>query len=265
MHKKIFTAGICLLFVSLAAADKVNLLKNGDFSRYKVNWVTDGEVKEEGKTGVLILSGKATRAFSRQVMELDARNDELLLSADVTADKPVQVLIGFVPVDRNWKEIFFRNTGAVSGTFTVLDQPAQKNTKKLILKDKVRARKGNYAALYARQDSGDLPNFNLERIQSVSEDGKTILTLTRNLRKTLPAGTGIRIHTDGATYLYAANLQKGFPGQIRAQGRIGGSSTVPFRKGTAGCRLCILILPRKSAPDSAISKYSKSTKSKNPK
>ena len=73
MYKKIFTAGICLLFVSLAAADKVNLLKNGDFSRYKVNWITDGEVKEEGKTGVLILSGKATRAFSRQVMELDAR------------------------------------------------------------------------------------------------------------------------------------------------------------------------------------------------
>ena len=46
--KKVLSVFAFLLLFSVGAKE-VNLLKNGDFSRYKVNWVTNGEVREEGK------------------------------------------------------------------------------------------------------------------------------------------------------------------------------------------------------------------------
>ena len=45
-----------------ATAEDSNLLKNGDFSRGKTNWITAGTVAEEGNAGVLTLNAKANRA-----------------------------------------------------------------------------------------------------------------------------------------------------------------------------------------------------------
>ena len=131
--KKVLSVFAFLLLFAVSAQD-VNLLKNGDFSRYKVNWVTDGKVKEEGKAGVLILTAKNNRAFSRQVMEIDGNKDTLQITADISADKPVQIYLGLIPADKNWKEFYFRNTGCVAGTFTVLASPLVRNTNKVVLK-----------------------------------------------------------------------------------------------------------------------------------
>ena len=248
MKKHFSVIFAALLFFAVQA--EVNLLKNGDFSRYKVNWVTDGQVKEEGKSGVLILSAKNNRAFSRQVMEIDGNKDTLQITADVSADKPVQVYLGLIPADKNWKEFYFRNTGCVPGTFTVLAGNLVKNSDKVVLKGIVPFKKSGYLAFNAKADNSDLPNFQLERIKSVStENGNTIVTLAKRIRRSYPAGTAVRCHVDGPTYLYSSVLRKGFPGKVKASGVVGAVSKVKFRPGTAGVKVCILLTPFKNAKD----------------
>lgn len=237
-----------LLFFAVQA--EVDLLKNGDFSRYKVNWVTDGQVKEEGKSGVLILSAKNNRAFSRQVMEIDSTKDTLQITADISADKPVQVYLGLIPADKNWKEIYFRNTGCVAGTFTLLAENLVKNADKVVLKGVVPFRKSGYIAFNAKADNSDLPNFQLERIKAVSTvNGNTVITLAKRIRRSYPAGTAVRCHVDGPTYLYSSILRKGFPGKVKASGVVGKSAKVKFNPGTAGVKVCILLAPVKGAKD----------------
>ena len=247
--KKVLSAFVFLLLFSVGAKE-VNLLKNGDFSRYKVNWVTDGKVKEEGKSGVLILTAKNNRAFSRQVMEIDGNKDTLQITADISADKPVQIYLGLIPADKNWKEFYFRNTGCVAGTFTVLASPLVRNTNKVVLKGIVPFKKSAYIAFNAKADNSDLPNFQLERIKSVStENGNTIVTLANRIRRSYPAGTSVRCHVDGPTYLYSSVLRKGFPGKVKASGAVGKAAKVKFRPGTAGVKVCILLAPVKGAKD----------------
>lgn len=247
--KKVLSVFAFLLLFSVSAQD-VNLLKNGDFSRYKVNWVTNGQVKEEGKSGVLILSAKNNRAFSRQVMEIDGNKDTLQITADISADKPVQIYLGLIPADKNWKEFYFRNTGCVAGTFTVLASPLVRNTNKVVLKGIVPFKKSAYIAFNAKADNSDLPNFQLERIKSVStENGNTIVTLANRIRRSYPAGTSVRCHVDGPTYLYSSVLRKGFPGKVKASGAVGKAAKVKFRPGTAGVKVCILLAPVKGAKD----------------
>ena len=246
--KKLLSAFIMLLFFAVTG-NEVNLLKNGDFSRYKVNWVTNGKVTEEGKTGVLTLSGKANRAFSRQVIEFGPKT-ALQMTADISADKPVQVWIGLIPVDKNWKEINYRNTGVIAGTMTETAEAVNKNSDTVILKKAVKIRKGQYLALDAKEDLSDLPNYRLERIKSVaSKDGKCVVKLFKSIRRSIPAGCKVRIHTDGPTYFYAATLRKGFPGKVQAKGVIGGTKGPQFRPGTAGVKACLLIVPGKNAKD----------------
>ena len=247
--KKYFS-GIFAALLFFAVQAEVDLLKNGDFSRYKVNWVTNGEVREEGKSGVLILTAKNNRAFSRQVMEIDGNKDTLQVTADVSADKPVQIYFGLIPADKNWKEFYFRNTGIVAGTFTVLAENLVKNSDKVVLKGIVPFKKSGYLAFNAKADNSDLPNFQLERIKAVSTvNGSTVITLAKRIRRSYPAGTAVRCHVDGPTYLYSSVLRKGFPGKVKASGTVGAASKIKFRPGTAGVKVCILLAPLKNAKD----------------
>lgn len=247
--KKLLSAFASVLLFSAVCGDEVNLLKNGDFSRYKVNWVTNGTVNEDGNAGVLILSGKNNRAFSRQVIDC-AEGDVFQVSAEVSADKPVQVLLGLIPVDKNWKEINFRNTGVVAGTFTSLAKAAVKNSDTVILPENRKVKKNAYLAFGAKEDNSDLPNYQLERIKSVAHaDGMTTVKLVKRIRRHVPAGTQVRCHVDGPTYLYTSNLTRGFPGKVKASGKVGASSKIKFRTGTAGFKVCLLAVPLKKSPD----------------
>jgi hypothetical protein len=247
--KKVLSAFAFLLLFSVSG-NEANLLKNGDFSRYKVNWVTNGTVKEEGKTGVLIQSAKNNRAFSRQPIEFDMKKDTFAVSAEISANKPVQVYIGLIPVDKNWQEINFRNTGTVPGTFTELAEQLTKNADTAVLKKNIAFKKTGYIAFNAKEDNSDLPNFDLERFKSISNvNGKTVVKFFRPIKRSYPAGSKVRCHVDGATYLYSSILSKGFPGKIQASGKVGINAKTKFRPGTAGFKVCLLIVPRKTAKD----------------
>ena len=249
MKNLLFSAVLFLLFAAVSGKE-INLLKNGDFSRYKVNWVTDGTVKEEGKAGVLILSGKNLRAFSRQVIDIDFKKDTLKVTADISADKPVTIYLGLIPADKKWQEFYYRNTGVVPGTFTQIAEVVAKNSDTVILKDAIQAKKAGYLALNAKADNSDLPNYQLERIKSLSTaNGKTVVKLAKRIKRSYPAGTGVRLHVDGPTYLYSSVLRRGFPGKVQASGTVGANAKTKFRQGTAGVKMCILVVPDRKAKD----------------
>ena len=250
--KKLLSSAVLLLLFAALCGDEVNLLKNGDFSRYKVNWVTNGTVTEEGKAGVLTLSGKNNRAFSRQVIDCtDA--DTFEISGEISADKAVQVLIGLVPVDKNWKEINFRNTGVVAGTFTALSKATAKNSNTVILPENRKITKNAYLAFGAKEDNSDLPNFQLERIKSVSHaNGSTVVKLVKPVRKHIPAGTAVRCHVDGPTYIYCVSLRKGLPGKVKVSGKVGKNAKLKFRSGSAGFKVCLLAVFGKNTQDAKV-------------
>jgi len=233
-----------------ATADDANLLKNGNFSRGKTNWVTAGTVTEEGNAGVLTLTGSLNRAISRQVIEI-SHDADYKISAKVSADKKVnQVLLGIVPVSKQGYDIFYRNSnGAVKNTLTELSEAYQKGSDTVILKDNP-AWKAGWLAFNAKEDMSDLPNYTIVAFEKFErKDGKIIITLPKAYNRSYPAGTKVRLHVDGATYPYTSIIRKGFPGTVDASGTIGKNTKIKFPAGTVGFKALLLVLPVKSAAD----------------
>lgn len=62
---------------------------------------------------------------------------------------------------------------------------------------------GLYAALDAKHDGSDLPNFNVVALKAIGDaDGGRTLTLLKPLKAPVKAGTLIRLHAPGPAYLY---------------------------------------------------------------
>lgn len=257
MKKSIICALATAVLAGMLLADEENLLKNGDFSMGPVNWVTTGEVLEENGAGALVLKGKNVRAASRQPIPVeDGANYRV--SAVVSADKPVsQVLIGLIPLDAKNRQIIFRNAeGALFNTETTLAESFEKGTDTLVIAENAlwqetwNKKQAHNIAFNVKADRSDLPNFELMQVKSVAtENGKTTVKLTRPTKVAYPAGTALRIHKDGSTYIYTTTIRKGFPGEVKAEGTIGPGEKLKFRPGTASVQAFLLLIPAKAAPD----------------
>ena len=254
--KKSIILGVALLAGSLLA-EEPNLLKNGDFSMGPVNWVTTGEVVEEKEAGALKLDAKNNRAISRQPIPVEP-GASYRISAVISADKPLnQVLIGLIPLDARNRQIVFRNAdGALFNTQTTLAEPFEKGTNTLALAENPvwqevwNKKKAHNVAFNVKEDKSDLPNFTLMQIKNIAtENGKTIVTLRIPTKVAYPAGTAIRIHCDGSTYIYTSTVRKGFPGEVTATGNIGPDEKIKFRPGTVAMQAFIMIVPTKKEPD----------------
>ena len=233
-----------------ATAEDSNLLKNGDFSRGKTNWVTAGTVAEEGNAGVLTLNAKANRANSRQTFEVDPEAT-YKISAKISADnKFSQILIGIIPVSKNNYDMFYRNSaGAVKNTFTELAEDVVKGTNKIVLKDNP-AWKAGWLAFNAKEDMSDLPNFQLLAFKDFErKDGKIIITLPKPYNRAYAAGTKVRLHMDGATYPYTSTIRKATKEPQEFSGTIGKNAKVKFPAGTASFKVIVLLIPGKGAPN----------------
>jgi hypothetical protein len=136
-------------------------------------------------------------------------------------DKPSYTWIGFVPYDAKGRIIGLhhgqRNT---KGSFTTLTENAAKGAKTITLKDASKWKKGKhfYVAFDAKEDMSDVPNFDIARIGKIENN---TITLTKPLKKAYPAGTMVRQHCAGGTYVYTKygkapekwTLWKGKPAQ----------------------------------------------------
>jgi hypothetical protein len=120
---------------------------------------------------------------------------------------PALVYIGFIPYDAKGRKIGpqhgYNNT---KGSFTTLAAAVAKGAKSLSVKDASKWKKGPYyfVAFNAKEDMSDIPNFNVAGVITRIEkngDGYTI-TFSKALEKAYPAGTKVRQHRSGGTYVY---------------------------------------------------------------
>lgn len=113
------------------------------------------------------------------------------------------VYLGFKAYDINRNEIRHVNIAPVAGTETVLEQPAPAGEYSFLIKDGSKWKKGFNIVWGAKKDLSDLPNYNiLGRIAKVEKAGNNWkVTLAARLKKPLPKGTILRLHSAGG-YMY---------------------------------------------------------------
>ncbi|MBE6358146.1 MAG: hypothetical protein E7057_02730 [Lentisphaerae bacterium] len=118
---------------------------------------------------------------------------------------------GFMPLDVNGKRIethYYRKLNGFEMTF--LAAPAAAGAKEIILKkaatwQALKPGQTYLVALNAADDDSDIPNSNIVMGTILNSGDKSIVKLNRPLAKALEANSKVRLHTYGASFIYAAN------------------------------------------------------------
>ena len=118
---------------------------------------------------------------------------------------------GFIPLDEKGRQIASEYVNVPKkGTDTELAAPARKGDTVVKVKDASTwnaATPWGFIAFNAKEDSSDLPNSDLLPIveKKIEKKGDVWeVTLKKPAAKDYPAGTKVRQHRSGATYLYTA-------------------------------------------------------------
>lgn len=185
----------------------------------------DGE-----KTFISTAKGYRVYALTKKIKLDPDKKYKVSVKVKQISDKPSYIWIGFLPYTAKGKHIGLQHGGNnTKGSFTALTDAVAKGAKSITVKDASKWQKGiyRYAAFNAKEDMSDIPNFDISSMISKIE-GNTI-TFKSPLKKAYPAGTMVRQHRSGGTYIYTNSgkapkewtVWKGKP----AQGKI-------FRKAT---------------------------------
>ena len=125
--------------------------------------------------------------------------------------EPQPLYFGFVPLDGNGKQILAIHVNLMKkGTESELAAPLAKGDKIAKVKDASKwngATPWGYIAFNVKEDGSDLPNSDLLPIveKKIEKKGDVWeVTLKNPAAKDYPAGTKVRQHRSGATYLYTA-------------------------------------------------------------
>ncbi len=171
----------------------------------------------------------------------------LVIKAKTTGDKPLRYMFGFVPLDSAGR-VIPPDAGeyTVSGSLTELVEDAGKGDTRIRLKDASnwRVSAAHAAAFNAREDGGDIPNFELARgiDEIIPEENGYLVKLMVPLAGAYPAGTMVRQHAiRGGTYSYTGNETVN-PEWTRLEGRLTRGDMI--RRGTDSIR--IVIMPNRS-------------------
>jgi len=120
---------------------------------------------------------------------------------------PALVYIGFIPYDVKGRTIGPQHGyNNIKGSFTTLAAAVAKGAKSLSVKDASKWKKGPHyhVAFNAKEDMSDIPNFSVAGpITKIEKTGDIYtITLKKPVRKAYPAGTMVRQHRSGGTYIY---------------------------------------------------------------
>ena len=165
--------------------------------------------------------------------------------------KQITVLLGFAPYDAQNKQITSSSVNAVGGTLTEVAADAKKGDKVIKVKNASKwLTKGLvFVALNAKKDFSDLPNADQlsTAVPNAKKNGEVWEILLRKpLAKNIAAGTLVRQHSDGGSYIYTAGSAKLTDKWITRKGVISGIApfgNVPNKmwKGTAKVKVLILV------------------------
>jgi hypothetical protein len=171
------------------------------------------------------------------------------LSAKFKADKanPKKwVCLGFMPLNKSQKAISPSSVNIVVGTQAVMSSPVKAGDTKIKINDASKWKKGKhlYLVFDAMDDLKDLPN---ERIYPIKSINGSEITLAKAVKGNYPAGSKVREHKSGGSYIYSSALYKKIPAEdwIECSGIISGISnfSIPqnqWWKGTKYARIVIL-------------------------
>ena len=241
-----FLAAACMATVSAAEEVILKIEKPEDFLQAKSVTVSDD--------GAMAFKGTFTNLFSKQVIKIDpAKKYRISGEFCLKGGKPVSLFFGFVPYDKNKVQIFTNSVLGNNKTLTTVAEDAKKGDKVIKVKD---ASKWNinspysYIVFKAAEDYSDLPNRST--IHTVAPNARQAgevweITLKTPLKADIAAGTAVRQHSDGGTYIYTggafktAGVWKARTGTISG---IAASGAPPnkFWKGTETVRVLILAL-----------------------
>lgn len=144
----------------------------------------------------------------KKIIKVDlAKKFHISVKVKQLGENPALVYIGFIPY--NDKERLIRPQQGLyntKGSFTALATAVEQGATTLTVKDASKWTKGpyQYVAFNAKKDMSDIPNFNLAGTITKIEKNGDIYTITfkKPLAKAYPAGTMVRQHRSGGTYIY---------------------------------------------------------------
>ena len=185
-------------------ADAQNLVKNGNAESGEGMW-----------SNVQIAVGKcyktlAVSSISSELIPVDNSKVYVLSGMFKSADaKKTNIYFGLVPFDTNGDQIAPESVNAVDKTETELAVACSPGDTVIKIKDgsNWKIAKKNDLIAFDVDDSGkyrDLPNNNFAGsvINAENKDGAWELTLDKPCGKTYPAGTKVRQHKSGSSYMY---------------------------------------------------------------
>ena len=205
--KKIITA----FFISLAAATLTaeTLFDGGKAAAWESKKMTDQDGVVTGTIGYIPV-------LSKEFIPVP-RGKKYTISGEfkINSDKKIQLYFGLTPYTAEGKVIPYTSVNTVSRLIATLAKDIKAGDKSMVLKDAAewKFHKHGYFAMNAKADRSDLPNLDLSPAPvindiTVNEDGTVEIPFKKPFTKDYPAGTTVRQHLAGNSYIYAGNTGK---------------------------------------------------------
>ena len=203
MNKKIMILSAALCIGTLSAAEIFKVAAPADFEKTK-------KITQESE--LLLVNGSGD-FFTAKDFKLDpAKKYKLSGQFRLRSGSPVQVWLGYAPLNSKKKVLFPIYVNPVANTGTEVVAAARRGTKLMKVKDASKWKQRScYVAFNVKDDFSDLPNFSVLAIakDGVKQNGDVWeITLAQPLKKNIAEGTKVREHINGATFIWNAGTAK---------------------------------------------------------
>ena len=205
--KKLITA----FFVSLASVTLLaeTLFDGGKAAAWESKKFADKEGGVSGTAGYVPV-------MSKEFIQVP-RGKSYTVSGEfkVVSDKKVPLYFGVTPFTAEGKVIPYTAVFTASRAIATLAKEVKAGDKSMILKgaDSWKFHKHGFFAFNAKADRSDLPNLDLSPAPivneiTVNEDGSVEIPFKKPFTRNYAAGTPVRQHFAGNSYIYAGNSSK---------------------------------------------------------
>ena len=243
----LFAVALCAVAAAVAA-EPVNLVPNGDFSQGKKDWQCyGGKVDANKKTMTLNFHQPL---YSKAPIKVDTKAN-YKMTVKLASTVPGVMYAGLVSLDKDGKDIGTAHVSTVFKSDSTLLEPVAAGADTIKVKTAPNWKMHRYpmVAFNTKPDRSDLPNYDVMGVKAVTAQADGIeVKLSGKTKKEYPAGTGVRMHTSGATYIYLINFPKEAVTQsTELVGFIGPKYSARFRTGTDSVKIYFYVAGRKAS------------------
>jgi hypothetical protein len=172
------------------------------------NWGKQTQIKDKNNLCLKLNGGRYLTA--KPFFEADKEKEYTFsMTAKSFGEKRPTLLFGVVCFDKNKIYIPTIAVNTVNGTATILSTDVKAGSKTVVIKNGNKWKASGYVAFNTDNSDKfrDLPNRNLSSkiTKIIKKDNTWIITLQKPIKKSYPAGTKIRLHKAGNSYLYLVN------------------------------------------------------------